>query len=139
MCDGQQTTARSFHPCTYSLITDRPIDSVCISMIGGQAKAHLDNSPSSPAWKSDSSISACAAWLIRAVVAGLKTLIPRRLDEPTGPFELVSWAADLDVSIQVLNSRPFTNTMGPIAGMFSQLVLLSVSHRCRIERRYLIY
>lgn len=33
----------------------------------------------------------CTAWLISTLTRALKSLIPRRLDEPTGPFELVTF------------------------------------------------
>lgn len=85
--DAHQRILRAPHSCTYSLITDRPIDAVCISVVGSRTKSHFDcNSTSTP---SDFSLPAYATWIIRAIVARLKSLIPRRLDEPTGPMELV--------------------------------------------------
>lgn len=33
----------------------------------------------------------CTAWLVSTLTRTLKSLVPRRLDEPTGPFELVTF------------------------------------------------
>lgn len=54
----------------------------------------LENTATSPRKSmrrdsSDAHTFSCTAWLISTISNTLKSLIPRRLDEPTGPFELV--------------------------------------------------
>jgi hypothetical protein len=68
--------------------TIAPNDSVSIDM------GRVPIAPASPrkSIRSDSSETqylSCTRWVLSNIAAALKSIVPRRLDEPTGPFELV--------------------------------------------------
>jgi hypothetical protein len=47
----------------------------------------------SPCQTCDTAVSSCVSWAFRGIASAMRSIVPRRLDEPTGPFELVRLAA----------------------------------------------
>lgn len=87
---------------------ESPVDTICstthrkLSASDGAVSidiGRLDCAPTSPRKSircdfGDAHFLLCTTWISNTIAATVKSLTPRRLDEPTGPFELVSNATD---------------------------------------------
>lgn len=58
--------------------------------IGG-GPAQRSYCKASPCQTAHASTFSCAKWILQAFFTIMKSLVPRRVDEPTGPFELVRY------------------------------------------------
>lgn len=59
--------------------------------LGDDAPTRDSYCKTSPCGTVDPSTFSCATWVFQTIFGVMKSLVPRRLDEPTGPFELVRY------------------------------------------------